>query len=244
MTLPDSLPGATIVEARLGTWRLMLAGTIHLDIDPPGSFVDALGSVRTLLVEVDPFRDLGGRDATWRLDQPRLMSLLWACMSVGLPMTMLGVPEVVAAFSVRWLRTCKGLPMDSLLCLEAEAFGCRLEGLETFDEVMIDIALIDQEDVNRIVDAAVDFAASPPAVWSQAKCDIIAAWTSGRLPSMRKYPSVPPVLLAQRNLRWLPKIVAAAADGAMVAVGAAHMRGPDGLYALLHAEGFELSVVA
>jgi uncharacterized protein YbaP (TraB family) len=77
---------------------------------------------------------------------------------------------------------------------------------------------------------------------------LVAAWKSGDtatlerivLADLKSDPQMYQRLLVERNRNWLPKIDAlfARKGHAMVIVGAAHLIGPDGLLAMLKAQGY------
>ncbi len=81
--------------------------------------------------------------------------------------------------------------------------------------------------------------------------DIVTAWQSGDMDRLNailnedmreQTPELYEVILVQRNRNWIPEI-AGALDGdedVLVAVGAGHMPGEDGVIALLQAQGLEV----
>jgi len=84
---------------------------------------------------------------------------------------------------------------------------------------------------------------------AQAPQELYRIWRAGDLAMLDKlikdmrqrYPDLNQLLLAGRNRAWLPRLVAAFKDDVphLVVVGAAHFVGPDGLLALLKAQGLE-----
>lgn len=83
------------------------------------------------------------------------------------------------------------------------------------------------------------------------RADIAQAWRNGDMETLERQtgqglladPELRKVLLVARNQRWTRRIVAAMARGhaPFVAVGAAHMAGPDGLPAMMAAQGFTVT---
>jgi uncharacterized protein YbaP (TraB family) len=77
---------------------------------------------------------------------------------------------------------------------------------------------------------------------------IVRAWSTGDaaalesllLGSMREYPAVHQMVIVDRNHRWLPQIekMIARGESALIAVGAAHLVGKDGIIELLKARGY------
>jgi uncharacterized protein len=60
------------------------------------------------------------------------------------------------------------------------------------------------------------------------------------LSGMREYPGVHQTLIVDRNRRWLPQIEKMIEQGesTLIAVGAAHLIGKDGVIELLKARGY------
>lgn len=85
---------------------------------------------------------------------------------------------------------------------------------------------------------------------SQDAAELYRIWRSGDLARMdrlvadmrRGYPALYARLLAQRNRAWMPLLAERLRGNIplLVVVGAAHLPGPDGLLAMLKAEGFEV----
>ncbi|WP_291136786.1 TraB/GumN family protein [Erythrobacter sp.] len=102
----------------------------------------------------------------------------------------------------------------------------------------------DQRDLLReVVAGAADVGADPEALSSAwlvgDEAALVEAGESGILAD----PGLREALLVKRNRAWRPPILAALDSGErpLVAVGAAHVVGPDGLAALLEAEGYTLT---
>ena len=81
--------------------------------------------------------------------------------------------------------------------------------------------------------------------------DLVGAWAEGDMDRLNEImnsdmreqtPELYDVILVQRNRNWAPEI-AAALDGdedVLIAVGAGHMPGEEGVIALLQARGLEV----
>jgi uncharacterized protein YbaP (TraB family) len=79
---------------------------------------------------------------------------------------------------------------------------------------------------------------------------IVRAWSTGDvaaleallLGGMREYPAVYQTVVVDRNQRWLPQIekMIERGESVLIAVGAAHLIGKDGVIELLKARGYTL----
>lgn len=119
-----------------------------------------------------------------------------------------------------------------------------LEGTRAQLSIFDALSEADQRDLLReVVAGAADIGADPEA--------LSRAWLAGDEGALLKAgesgiladPGLREALLVKRNRAWLPAILAALDRGQrpLVAVGAAHVVGPDGLAALLEAEGYTLT---
>jgi uncharacterized protein len=134
--------------------------------------------------------------------------------------------------------------VDRYLAERAVKSGKAIVGLETvaFQIGLIDqLPEIDQESMLRqglkemdLLDRALD--------------QIVRAWSTGDvltlerllLNGMREYPAVYQTVIVDRNRRWLPRIEEMIEQGesVLIAVGAAHLVGKDGVIELLRARGY------
>lgn len=84
--------------------------------------------------------------------------------------------------------------------------------------------------------------------------EIVAGWKNGDAALLEKltvsdmreyYPKLYDTLLVQRNYNWLPQVrkMAKTPEVELILVGAAHLIGPDGLLALLQAEGYTIEQI-
>lgn len=148
--------------------------------------------------------------------------------------------------------------LDQMLMDEADTAGVplqALEGWETLIEVLTDgtreeqlamlqLGLIDTADQQALFVAMLDtyFAEQTAAVWEISNIaardltGLSAAEADAQLAQMQD------LILDQRNHNWIPIIEAAseAHDDIVVAVGAAHLPGENGILALLAQEGWSL----
>ncbi|ETX30107.1 TraB/GumN family protein [Roseivivax isoporae] len=181
-----------------------------------------------------------------------------------------GIPAIVAAKMKPWyLSTILALPpcavaglrdgngLDAQLQAAAEEAGVPMAPLEDFDTIfrlfgsaslatqvrMLESSLIDPEDSEDM------FATLLAAYFDEKPAE---SWEATRILSRRMSPLPPSIadtafdqmeatLLVRRNRDWLPVILAAAgSDPIVVAAGAAHLQGADGLARMLADEGFTL----
>ncbi len=139
---------------------------------------------------------------------------------------------------------------DRLIDAEGDAGGKTMRWFETAEEQVRMLAGISPEQARELVLQAVDDAEN-----ASTQVDAMAAaWQRGDLAALealvvedmrRSYPEAYDVLLARRNAAWAP-IIVRELNGAgvdFIAVGAAHLLGPDGLIAALRARGYAVERV-
>ncbi|HVV83909.1 MAG TPA: TraB/GumN family protein, partial [Kofleriaceae bacterium] len=130
--------------------------------------------------------------------------------------------------------------MDVLLADHAHARHLPIDHLETWEEQM------------PLLAGAVGVADLADAIHARKamRCQLAAtraAYVDGELAVMEQVFDVDPTgtMLAPRNHRWLPRIEGyLASGGAFVAVGIGHLLGPEGLPALLAADGLRVERAA
>ena len=134
--------------------------------------------------------------------------------------------------------------VDSILAREAQAAGKRMAYFETAEDQFSAFASVPLEAQARDMERALaDIEAGPRIIHH-----IVRAWASGDVgeidqainADMREQsPEMYEAIMVRRNHDWIPHILAAldAPGVAMMAVGAGHMPGEDGVIALLAEEG-------
>ena len=133
--------------------------------------------------------------------------------------------------------------VDRYLAERATESGKPVVGLET---AAFQIGLIDRCLEKPGIDAASKFERDG-SIGQGAGSDC-SAWSAGDVPAlealllsgMREYPGVHQTLIVDRNRRWLPRIEKMIKQGesTLIAVGAAHLIGKDGVIELLKARGY------
>src|SRR5262245_55301434 len=134
--------------------------------------------------------------------------------------------------------------VDRYLAERAVKSGKEIVGLETvaFQIGLVDqLAEIDQESMLRQSLKEMD-------LFDKGLDQIVRAWSTGNvttlerllLSGMREYPAVYQTIIVDRNRRWVRQIEKMIEQGesALIAVGAAHLVGKDGVIELLRARGY------
>ena len=134
--------------------------------------------------------------------------------------------------------------VDRYLAERAVKSGKEIVGLETvaFQIGLVDqLAEIDQESMLRQSLKEMD-------LFDKGLDQIVRAWSKGDvttlerllLSGMREYPAVYQTIIVDRNRRWVRQIEKMIEQGesALIAVGAAHLVGKDGVIELLRARGY------
>ena len=145
-----------------------------------------------------------------------------------------------------------GLPLDLALQVRAAERGIAVEGLETMDEqiaVFDDLPLDDQRELLGVTLRDRDKVAGQIEALTQAylardldKLQALAEADEIENPTL--HATVMRRLLTDRNRRMVERMQSRLRRGnAFVAVGAAHLPGPQGLIKLLEREGYRLSAV-
>ncbi|WP_395645901.1 TraB/GumN family protein [Terricaulis sp.] len=132
----------------------------------------------------------------------------------------------------------------------ADQAGARSRAFETVEQQMRFLAELSPEVQRDMLEQTIEEAEEGPAVLDETS----RAWERGDLETLERlsvadmrehYPDVYQALLVRRNHNWIP-IIQHELDGVGVdfmAVGAAHLLGPDGLVALLRAQGYTVERV-
>jgi uncharacterized protein len=142
-----------------------------------------------------------------------------------------------------------GLGVEAVLQARAASAKLPVTGLETMADQVEALASLDDDGAREMLAETANELANANKIFAE----MLSAWASGDsgkieavfLNDMQTYPKAYEALLKQRNLRWLPKLEALLAERTpvLVAVGAGHLVGPDGVVALLRAKGYKIKQV-
>ena len=134
--------------------------------------------------------------------------------------------------------------VDRYLVERAVKSGKTIVGLET---VAFQIGLIDQLP-ERDQESMLRQSLKEMDLLDRGLDQIVRAWSTGDvttlegllLSGMREYPAVHQTVIVDRNRRWLPRIekMIELGESTLIAVGAAHLVGKDGVIELLRARGY------
>lgn len=243
-------------------------GTIHL-ADPrvtalPPPVQQAFGEARHFLMELVPDADAVAQlaEAMIFADARTLMEIVGPALykDVETAFQRRGIPTALLAKYKPWAvavilslpNAADGVPLDLQLQLAAAAQGKTVEGLETAREqiaVFNDLALEEQR-------ALLEAALREQALLEQQIEALVQAYLARDLTRLRELAESHPLedralhdavmrrLLADRNRRMVERMQPRLAQGgAFVAVGAAHLPGPEGVLALLESRGYRVRAV-
>ena len=136
--------------------------------------------------------------------------------------------------------------VDRYLAGRATKSGKKVVGLET---ASFQIGLIDQL-TERDQESMLRQSLKEMDLLERGLDQIVRAWSTGDvtaleallLGGMREYPAVYQTVVVDRNQRWLPQIekMIERGESVLIAVGAAHLIGKDGVIELLKARGYTL----
>jgi len=156
------------------------------------------------------------------------------------------VSMTLVAFRLQQLGFEHSLGVDNFLATRAKNNGTPVSGLETLEYqigVMDELSKGDQELLLRQ-------SLSDLNLLDEHIHGIVQAWLKGDanalepllLGSMREYPGIHGKLIVERNRRWVPQIekMLEQGGGVLVAVGAAHVLGKDGVVEMLKQRGYKL----
>lgn len=250
---------AAVVERPLLLWELErdgarahLLGTCHFGVPLeealPEPHLERLSASRILLVEMDLELDLSGAlHALWNPDGPDLRERLGEEAWRGLAYR---VRDLMPASALNWLRPWGGYSLqlaaqwgasvpslDRAVAEHAQAHGVGLGYLETMEEQVAVLSSLDDDFVEGLQ-------ASPDDVTQRAWLEaVLELCREGRVEPVEALLADPTAdlepMLSARNHAWMPRLQEELAQGdAFVAVGAAHLLGPDGLLTLLGAQGW------
>lgn len=143
-----------------------------------------------------------------------------------------------------------GSGVDRQIAETAKRAGARSRAFETIEQQLRFLAELSPEVQREMLAQTIEEAEQGPAMLEETS----RAWERGDLEALERlsvadmrteYPDVYEVLLVRRNHNWIP-IIQQELRGSGVdfmAVGAAHLVGPDGLVALLRARGLTVERV-
>ncbi len=191
-----------------------------------------------------------GQSLKSMLDEPTYAGVIKALSPLGLPEPTINHmrPWFVATLSMVGQVKKMGLEgnngADHILQGNTYSNGKTLVGLETTAEQVELFAGLDDATQVDLVKQSLNPADMDPKRINA----MLAAWKSGddtaleteMLVELKGYPKLYERLLKDRNQKWLPKLIAFSQQPqtTFVAVGAGHLVGPDGLVALLRANGY------
>jgi uncharacterized protein len=175
--------------------------------------------------------------------------------AVGVPMVVLNRMRPWMASVLLAVQSAKaagfepGLGVEAILQARAAKANMPVTSLETMAEQVDALAAMDDDGGRQMLEETAAELVTAEKTFAQ----MLAAWASGDsrtieaafLNDMQSHPKAYDALLKQRNLRWLPKLegLLAGRGPALVAVGAGHLVGPDGIVALLRAKGYQIKQV-
>lgn len=220
---------------------------LEADTDSP----DAQTELQTLIGRYGVFTD--GTNLFDALDDDEEAIVGAAAESLGVPLTSLGAfkPWFVSLnLSLIHLQASGYDPtsgVESVLSSEAKAAAKTFAYLETAEDQIKAIASPSLEDQ---VDALVFGAEILPLATKQLD-SLVSEWADGDVAGLNAIVADPVViggeeqyqtLLVNRNRNWVPQITAMLDEPGTVfiAVGAAHLAGPDSVVAMLRADGYEV----
>ncbi|MEL6584652.1 MAG: TraB/GumN family protein [Pseudomonadota bacterium] len=177
--------------------------------------------------------------------------------------TTVGLPESIAERLQSWFAlTLIGLPvceirgqaqtptLDNRIIAAAQTAGVPVSGLETAFDGFAPLRDTPEEDRTELLREAVrDLANAESAIvtakllWQEEQTQFLINLDQLENDSNPMMDGVREGLLEDRNRAWLPRILLAAdyADDIMVAVGAGHLGGEQGLLVLLEERGFAIT---
>ena len=139
--------------------------------------------------------------------------------------------------------------VESILSEEARHADKPVKGLESVDEQLSALADLPMDIQIKMLSETLDELSSLPEIWGA----MIAAWVDGDTETLEELmfqfltaePEVYEQLITLRNRKWIGRIEKLTAEEGdhFIAVGAAHLIGPDSLIVMLAAEGYDIERV-
>ena len=237
---------------------LASARRLILEVDDlsPGNFIKAFAKARDLMMFTD------GRRLEQLLSDAEFQKVAEILQRSGLPAQLAGMFRPWVATLMLALSDCEKQraaqgqqPLDLRLAREAEGLGIAIAGLETLEgqfRAMAEVPEADQVEMLkasvRVYDRADDLIETMVqlyvtrqlgAIWP---LQLVLAEKVGVAPKV--FDAAEQSLLVARNLRMRDKALAHLDEGgAMIAVGALHLQGTQGLVALFRAAGYTVTAV-
>ena len=230
----------------------VLAQVDHFVFELPEDRIDPLAAQKLIL---DKGFLSGGRTLTGLLPAPTRARLVQTANKLGLPVSALdrmrpwyaALQITIAAARQMGLKAEEGV--DRVLAAHAKARGVPIDGLETLPEQIEIFAGMPMEDEIAFLDSALAEAARDKALLVALQ----TAWTDGRVRELAalldrelaQHPRLIERLLTTRNRHWLAAITKLLQRPGVhfVAVGSAHLAGPDNLIDMLKAQGIAVTRV-
>ncbi|MFT6389341.1 MAG: hypothetical protein ACJAUP_002732 [Cellvibrionaceae bacterium] len=140
-----------------------------------------------------------------------------------------------------------GIGVDEFFNKRAKKDGKQRLFLETIDDQFNALLSTGEGKENQVIVQAIDELEKMSEIMQQTK----QAWRQGDnntlmavalAPWVDDFPKLYQALLVNRNLRWIPQIKSfmKTSEVEYVLVGALHLVGPDGLLALMKAQGYQV----
>lgn len=136
--------------------------------------------------------------------------------------------------------------VENILSEEARHAGKPIIGLETADEQLSALADLPMDVQIKMLSETLDELANLPDIWGA----MIVAWSEGDIETLEELmfqflntePEVYEKLITERNRNWVERInsLASKQGSYLIAVGVAHLIGPDSLLIMLAAEGYRI----
>ncbi len=197
----------------------------------------------------------GGRTLTGLLPAPLRDRLVHTADRLGLPLSALermrpwyaALQITIAAARQMGLKVENGV--DRAIAAYAKARGVSIDGLETIDEQIDLFAGMPVEDEVAFLESALaeaardrDLLIALETAWAEGRVRDLAALLDREL---ERHPRLIARLLTARNRRWLTRIAELLSRPGVhfVAVGSAHLGGPDNLIGMLRAQGITVERV-
>ncbi|SEN04143.1 hypothetical protein SAMN04488003_10872 [Loktanella fryxellensis] len=254
---PRLLPLANRVASRVAAADLLL---VEAGPEEEAALTRAMATDPTLLFLSD------GSTLPEQLDEPTWQALIAAASSRGVPAMLAAKMQPWYLSLLLSIPPCAmgdlnagATGLDAMIVAQAETGGVPVQALEpwqTLFDVMRAPPLSEQVDQLRfaLVPADLHDAMFASMLDSYFAGDIAELWEVSRA-AMRLVPGIDPAtaadlfdaaeqdLLTNRNRDWMPRIATAAAthDRIVIAVGAAHLPGTDGVLNLLAADGWTIT---